>query len=174
MGFLGGICVILCQRIPILVRMTALTEFFGESEVSLDVRGRFLLPAHIRKQIPDELKGSFVINRGFEKCVTIFTMDVWKIIQNKVNRLNDFNEDERMFKRLFLNGATIVEPDTADRLLIPKSLMEYAGITKEAVLSPQGSKLELWDKDTYYKYINQNAPSFSSLANKIGNPFQDL
>jgi MraZ protein len=148
-----------------------MTEFLGEYEVSVDNRGRLLLPAGIRKQIPEGFGEKFVVNRGFEKCVTIYTMDVWNVIHQKVNKLNSFKEDVRLFKRLFLNGACYADIDNADRILIPKQLMEHAGIVKEAVLTAQGDKLELWDKDTYYKHINENAGSYSSLANNMGNLF---
>jgi MraZ protein len=149
-----------------------MVTFLGESEVSLDNRGRFLLPANIRKQIPEELGRKFVINRGFEPCITIYTMDVWQVVHDWVSRLNDFDDEERIFKRLFLNGASEVDMDSADRLLIPKNMMEYAGIVKDAVLTPQGNKLELWDKNTYYDHLKQHAANFSNMAKKIGNPFQ--
>jgi MraZ protein len=155
-----------------------MTSFLGESEVAIDAKGRFLLPARIGKQIPDGLGEKFVMNRGFEKCITIYTMDVWSVIHDKVSKLNDFKEEVRRFKRLFLNGASIVELDSAGRMLVTKSLLEYAGITKEAVLTAQGNKLELWDKDSYYAYLQQNSPNFSDLSNNvaidIGNPFEGM
>jgi MraZ protein len=104
-----------------------MTSFLGEYEVALDAKGRFLLPMGFRKQLPEGAREKFVINRGFESCLTIYTMDVWAAISDKINKLNDFKPAVREFKRLFLNGATIVEPDGADRLLLPKPLMERAG-----------------------------------------------
>lgn len=155
-----------------------MTSFLGEYEVAVDAKSRFLLPSGFRKQLAEGTGDRFVINRGFENCLTIYLMDSWNAISDKVNRLNDFKPNVREFKRLFLNGATIVEVDSADRLLIPKQLQEYAGIKKEAVLSAQGNKLELWDKDTYYNYLNQKAGGFSKLAeevaNDFGNPFENL
>lgn len=155
-----------------------MTSFLGESEVAIDAKGRFLLPARIGKQIPDGLGEKFVMNRGFEKCITIYTMDVWNVIHDKVSKLNDFKEEVRRFKRLFLNGASIVELDSAGRMLVTKSLLEYAGITKEAVLTAQGNKLELWDKDSYYAYLQQNSADFSELSNNVaidlGNPFEGM
>jgi MraZ protein len=154
-----------------------MTSFLGESEVAMDAKGRFLLPASIRKQIPEGLGDKFVINRGFESCLTIYTMDVWNVIFDKVSRLNDFKPEVREFKRLFLNGASIVELDSADRMLVSKPLLEYAGIEikSDAVLAAQGNKLELWDKVTYYNYLKQNSGGFSKLAaqvaNDFGNPF---
>jgi MraZ protein len=155
-----------------------MANFLGEYEVALDVRGRFLLPSGFRKQLAEGEGEKFVINRGFENCLTIYTLSVWNAITEKINKLNDFKPEVREFKRLFLNGANIVEPDSADRLLVVKSLMEYAGIKKDAVLSAQGNKLELWDKDTYYNYLRQHAGGFSKLAedvaNDFGNPFENM
>ncbi len=155
-----------------------MTSFLGEYEVAMDAKGRFLLPMGFRKQLPDGLGEKFVINRGFEGCLTIYTMDVWNAVSEKINKLNDFKANVREFKRLFLNGATIVEIDSADRMLVPKSLMEFAGIKKDAVLSAQGNKVELWDKDKYYKYLGEHAGGFAQLAddvaNDFGNPFENL
>jgi MraZ protein len=155
-----------------------MTSFLGEHEVALDPKGRFLLPVGIRKQLPEGTAGKFVINRGFENCLTLYTIDTWNAISDKINKLNDFKPNVREFKRLFLNGATMIEVDSADRLLISKQLMDFAGIKKDAVLSAQGNKLELWDKDTYYTYLRERAGGFSKLAADVaddfGNPFENL
>jgi len=155
-----------------------MTSFLGEYEIAFDAKGRFLLPSGIRKQMAEVNDGQFVIKRDFESCLSIYPLDTWKAISDKINKLNDFKPAVREFKRLFLNGATIVEMDSADRILVPKPLQEYAGIKKDAVLVSQGNKLELWDKDTYYNYLRQNAVNMSRLAeevaNDFGNPFENL
>jgi MraZ protein len=155
-----------------------MAKFLGEYEVAIDAKGRFLLPSGFRKQMGEGEGENFVISRGIEQCVSIYPANVWNVLFEKVNKLNDFKPNVRMFKRLFLNGATPVETDTADRLLIPKQLQEYAGIKKDAVICSQGNKLELWDKDTYYRYINDNAGKYSDLsdevANDFGNPFENI
>jgi len=155
-----------------------MTSFLGEYEVAIDAKGRFLLPSGVRKQMADGAGAQYVIKRDFENCLTIYPVDTWNAISEKINRLNEFKQGVREFKRLFLNGATIVELDSADRMLVPKPLQEYAGIKKDAVLAAQGNKLELWDKDTYYNYLKQNAVNMSRLAeevaNDFGNPFENL
>lgn len=155
----------------------SVVNFLVESEVTVDAKGRFLVPASVRKQIPEGVK-ELVVKKGMEKCVTIYTKNVWDVLYDKVSKLNDFKEEVRRFKRMFLSGANVVEPDTADRVLVTKALLEYAGITKDAVLTGQGNKLELWDKDTYYKYQEQHSGSFSDLADSvaadIGNPFDGI
>lgn len=156
-----------------------MTSFLGEYEVAMDAKGRFLLPSGFRKQLPEGDAGKFVINRGFEHCLTMYPMDSWNAISEKINKLNDFNPKVREFKRLFLNGATIVELDSAGRVLLPKPLQEYAGVKKDIIFSAQGNKVELWDKDTYYGYIDQHAGGFSDLAAEVAggdfiNPFEGL
>lgn len=156
-----------------------MSGLLGEYEVAIDAKGRFLLPSGFRKQLPEGAAERFVINRGFESCLTMYPMDTWNVLAEKMNRLNDFNPKVREFKRLFLNGANVVEVDSAGRLLLPKPLMEYSGIKKDMVFSAQGNKVELWDKDTYYNYIRQRANDFSNLAAEVAggdfiNPFESL
>ncbi len=92
--------------------------FLGEYEVTLDAKGRFLLPASLKKQTGEEA-GSFVINRGFEKCLGLYPMKSWEPIFEQISKLNDFDPKVRSFRRYFLNGATMMELDSAGRLLIP-------------------------------------------------------
>src|SRR3984885_12409919 len=146
-----------------------MTSFLGEYEVAIDAKGRFLLPSGFRKQLAEGMGEKFVINRGFENCLSIYTTDTWNAISEKINRLNDFKPNVREFKRLFLNGATIVEVDSADRILLPKQLQEYAGIKKDAVLSAQGNKEKLGDKETYYNYLREHSGGFSKLAEEVAN-----
>src|SRR6478736_2442846 len=112
-----------------------MTSFLGEYEVAIDAKGRFLLPSGFRKQLPEGATERFVINRGFENCLTMYTHESWNALSEKINKLNDFNPKVREFKRLFLNGATMVDVDSAGRILLPKPLQEYAGIKKDIVFS---------------------------------------
>jgi MraZ protein len=153
--------------------------FLGEYEVSIDAKNRFLVPAGFRKQLPEGAEDRFVINRGFENCLTVYTIESWSKLSEQINKLNDFNPKVREFKRLFLNGATIVELDAAGRFLLPKPLQEFAGIKKDMVFSAQGNKIELWDKEAYHNYIKANAAGFSDLAATVAgadffNPFENL
>lgn len=156
-----------------------MANFIGEYELSIDAKGRFLLPAGFRKQLPEHADMQFVVSRGFEQCLNLYPMDEWNILSEKINKLNDFNPKVRDFKRLFLNGANIVECDTAGRLLITKSLLEHAGITKDMVLTAQGNKMEIWDKATHKAHIQSKMGDFSDLANEVlgggfMSPFESL
>lgn len=141
--------------------------FLGEYEATLDAKGRFLLPAGLKKQLP-EGDMQFVINRGFEKCLTLYPMKSWEPIYAEISKLNDFDPKVREFRRYFMNGATEVEPDTAGRILLPPNLKEYAGLTKDIVLVSAFDKIEIWEVAQYKKLFDSfSSDSFSNLAQQV-------
>jgi MraZ protein len=142
--------------------------FLGEYEVTLDAKGRFLVPAALKKQLPEGESGAFVINRGFEKCLTMYPLKSWEPIFSNISKLNDFDPKVREFRRWFLNGAIQMELDSAGRLLIPKSLMEHAGLEKDVVLLSAVNKIEIWDKAKYKQFFDTFSPeAFSTLAAEV-------
>ncbi len=144
--------------------------FLGEYEVTLDAKGRFLLPAGFKKQLVEDGANQFVINRGIETCLSLYPMQSWEPIFSEVSKLNEFDPKVRQFRRYFLNGATNVDLDSAGRLLLPKTLMEYAGLEKDIVLVSAVNKIEIWDKTKYTKFFESFSPeSFSDLANEVMN-----
>ena len=145
-----------------------MTGFLGEFEATLDTKGRFLLPAGIKKQLPGGENTRFVINRGFEKCLSLYTIESWEPLYAKIQTLNDFDPKVREFRRYFLNGATIVEPDSAGRILLPPNLKEYASLEKDIVLASAVDKIEIWSKTSYQEFFDNYSPNqFSALAQKV-------
>ena len=145
-------------------------SFIGEYESTIDTKGRFLLPSGFKKQIPETGSASFVLNRGFEKCLTLYPIQSWQPLFEEISQLNDFDPKVREFRRYFLNGATQIELDTAGRLLLPKNLMEYASLEKDIVLVSAVNKIEIWDKNKYQQFFDAISPeSFSKLANEVMN-----
>ena len=142
--------------------------FLGEYEATLDSKGRFLLPAGIKKQLPEGVQPVFVVNRGFEKCLTVYPIQSWTPIYENISSLNDFDSKVREFRRYFLNGAMQLELDSAGRILLPKNLMEHAGLEKDIVLVSAVNKLEIWDKNKYQQFFETFSPeSFSTLAAEV-------
>ena len=145
-----------------------MTGFLGEFEATLDSKGRFLLPAGFKKQIPEDESTRFVVNRGFEKCLSLYPMKSWEPLYARISTLNDFDPRVREFRRYFLNGATIVEPDSAGRILLPPQLKEYAGLEKDIVLASAVDKVEIWSTENYRKFFESYSPGdFSSLAQQV-------
>ena len=142
--------------------------FLGEYEATIDTKGRFLLPAGLKKQLPGDDDAEFVINRGFEKCLTLYPAKNWKPIFTEISKLNDFDPKVREFRRYFLNGATTLELDSAGRLLLPPNLKEHAGLERDIVLVAAINKIEIWDKNKYQQFFESFSPeTFSILAQQV-------
>jgi MraZ protein len=140
-----------------------MTGFIGEYEATLDAKGRFLLPAGFKKQLPEGEGLQFVMNRGFEKSLALYPIKNWEPLFADISKLNDFDPKVREFRRYFLNGATMVEPDTAGRLLVPPNLKVHANLQKDIV-----NKIEIWDSNTYKQFFDSFSPdAFSQLAQEV-------
>ncbi|NTW32980.1 MAG: division/cell wall cluster transcriptional repressor MraZ [Bacteroidetes bacterium] len=144
-----------------------MTNVIGEFECKIDVKGRFMLPAGLKKQLPPEVQGRFVINRGFENCLTLYPQNVWKVISDEINQLNLYNKKNRDFVRYFYRGASEMVLDSASRMLLPKQLMEYAGIKKDLVLFAYSDRIEIWSKESYKSLITNEPEDFSVLAEEV-------
>ena len=141
--------------------------FLGEYEATLDAKGRFLLPAGFKKQLPANNATHFVINRGFEKHLVIYTKREWDSITEELSKLNAYEKKSRDFIRYFTRGATELSLDSANRILFPKALMEYAGISGEVVLSCVLNKIEVWAKDAYDSQMDNEPENFANLAEEV-------
>ena len=142
--------------------------FLGEYEATVDAKGRFLLPAAIKKKLPEDAPGEFVINRGFEKCLSLYPVKNWQPIFEGISKLNDFDPKVREFRRYFFNGATELELDSAGRLLIPPNLREHASIERDIVIVGSVQKIEIWDSRKYKEFFETMTPTaFSELAKEV-------
>lgn len=141
--------------------------FHGEYEATVDAKGRFLLPGGLKKQLPEE-GTRFILSRGFEKCLTLYPLKSWELIISRISQLNDFDPKVRQFRRQFLGGATEVELDSANRLLLPPTLREFAGLAKDIVLAAALDRFEIWDAGKYKQLFEDFSPeAFSSLAQEV-------
>jgi MraZ protein len=99
-----------------------MTGFIGEFESTIDTKGRFLLPSAFKKQLPEGDNALFVLNRGFEKCLTLYPLQSWKPIFREISQLNDFDPKVRSFRRYFLNGVGIGFDGWVVKKLLAKKL----------------------------------------------------
>jgi len=146
-----------------------MTFFTSEYESKLDAKGRLVLPARIKIQLPDGESQELVIRRGFEPCLIMYPMVEFKKVFSKISGLNEFNEEYRKLQRNFLAGVITVELDSNGRFLIPKNMLTYAQIEKDAMLVGTGNKVEIWNPTIYEKHLIQDPGELSKLAEKYLN-----
>ena len=142
-------------------------NLLGEYPSTLDAKSRVLLPAALKKQLGGEVAKGFVVGREvFSECLVLYPMEEWDRTSADVRRLSRFDPDNVEFIRRFLNGATPVELDANGRVLIPKTLMDYAQLGKDIVFAGMGDRIEIWS-ETLYKRALGGKVDFKSLAAKV-------
>lgn len=145
-----------------------MVNLIGTYECKADSKGRLVLSAALKKQLSPILQEGFVLKRSvFQPCLELYPMSEWNILMAKVNKLNRFVKKNDDFIRRFTAGVKIIELDVSGRLLIPKDLQFFAGITKNVVLSSSVNIVEVWDKDKYEKAIDDAAVVFADLAEEV-------
>lgn len=143
-----------------------MTFFTSEYECKLDAKGRLVLPSRIKAQLPEEGNQELVVRKGFEPCLIIYPMVEFKKVFSKISALNEFQQENRALQRNFLSGVVTVELDGNGRMLIPKHLLGYAKVDKDAILVGTGSKVEMWNPSVYEKHLINDPGELSKLAEK--------
>jgi len=143
-------------------------SFIGTYDCKADVKGRIMIPVTLKNQMAPVLSKGFVIKRSvFQPCLELYPMDEWNLLMEKMNKKNRFKKKNNDFIRRFSAGVKPLEIDGTGRLLIPKNLVSIAGIRKEVVLSSAINIIEIWDKDSYEKVIDETAENFAELAEEV-------
>ena len=124
----------------------------GEFEHSLDAKGRLIMPAKLREAIGDK----FVVTKGLDGRLFAFSIEEWSNFEEKLKSLPLSNRNSREFTRFFLSGATECEIDKQGRFLIPTNLRETASLQKEVVIIGVGTRIEIWDKEKWNSYNDEN------------------
>ena len=120
--------------------------FRGANKVTLDAKGRMVMPTRYRERLADRSQGRLVVTIDRDHCLLLYPLPDWEEIERKLMRLPTLNVQARRLQRLMVGHATELELDGHGRLLLPPQLREFAGMTREAMLIGQGTRFELWDE----------------------------
>jgi len=145
-----------------------MATFIGDYTCKADVKGRIILPAAFKKQMPADAQDHFVVRKDiFENCLVLYSIEDWNRQLEKIRkRINPYNREHNMFLRNFFKGTADLTLDTSNRLLIPKRLMDLIGAERDVVLAGQDGRIEIWAADVYEK-IDMPAEDFANLAEKL-------
>ena len=139
--------------------------FMGEYHYNIDEKGRLTIPSKIRY----ELGETFIVTRGLDNCLSVYPKNEWENIINKYRELPN-TKDARNFMRFFLSGATTCEFDKQGRINISIPLIKYAGLDKECIIIGVNDHLEIWSKDHWNNFIDENECQLSDIADKLFSP----
>jgi MraZ protein len=144
-----------------------MTSLIGEYDCKVDAKGRFMFPVDLRKQLESLFEKGFVINRNLhQKCLVLYPMPEWEKLNKKLSKLNRLIKANDVFVRKFTGGATNVDADNSGRILLPKSLTDYADISADLKVLGSNNVIELWDKKLYEDFLNQQI-NIEKLAEEV-------
>lgn len=134
----------------------------GEYHHSIDDKGRLTIPSKVR----DELGTNFIVTRGLDGCLYIYSESEWQNVIAKYKELPNI-KDARNFMRFFLSGAINGEFDKQGRVKLSLPLIKYAKLKKECVIIGVNDHLEVWDKESWDTLLEANVDDFTEIADKL-------
>lgn len=145
-----------------------MATFIGDYTCKADVKGRIILPAAFKKQMPAGAQDRFVVRKDiFEECLVLYTIDDWNEQLGRIRKkINPYNREHNMFIRNFFKGTAELVMDNSNRILIPRRMMEGIGADRDVVLAGQDGRIEIWAAEAYSS-IEMHAADFADLAEKL-------
>jgi MraZ protein len=137
--------------------------FIGEYQHNIDAKGRIIIPSKFREELGD----SFVVTKGLDNCLFIYSKDEWSNFEAKLRTLPLTNKNARTFARFFFSGATEGEIDKQGRTLIPANLRTHASLDKDIVVIGVSTRVEIWSKNNWEEYNSDDNISPDEIAEKM-------
>ena len=137
--------------------------FMGEYHHSIDDKKRLIIPSKFR----EELGSEFIITRGIENCLFVYSKSSWEDITHKLGNLPFTKKNARNFNRFFLSGATTAELDRSGRVLITSPQISYAELTKDCIILGVGERLEIWSETNWKEFYDSASSELSDIAEDL-------
>lgn len=135
----------------------------GEFHHNIDDKGRLVVPTKFR----EELGSEFIITRGIEKCLYVYSLEEWEKLVSKLNTLPFTKKVTRTFTRFFYSGATACVFDKSGRMSITSPLVSYAGLDKECIIIGVNDHLEIWDSKAFNEFMVDNSDIIEDIAESL-------
>ncbi len=137
--------------------------FSGTYHHSLDNKGRIIIPSRFR----EELEEGFILTRGLDGCLFIFTSAEWDSFRELLGSDSISTADRRAFHRYFFSNAVECVLDKQGRLNLPQTLIGHAGIDKDVVTIGVDTRIEVWSAERWSAYTQ--GPQFDEgiIAEKL-------
>ncbi len=137
--------------------------FFGTYTPKLDEKGRLFLPAKFRDQLTEGL----VVTRGQEHCLTVWSLEDFGRLTDRLREAPVSNKATRDYIRMFSSASSDETPDKQGRITIPPKLREWASLSKDVVVIGAMNRLEIWDEAAWESYSESQEESFAELSDEV-------
>ena len=141
--------------------------FYGEYEHTIDRKGRLIVPAKFRQALKEQEIKSLFLTRGLDGCLFLFTEGEWRVVEGRFKQIPFTKVEGRKFNRMFFSGAAEVTIDGLGRLLVPKTLKEFAHIKQDVVIVGVSNRIEIWSKEKWHAFYESSRQGFEEVAERV-------
>lgn len=121
--------------------------FRGAAKVTLDDKGRMVLPTRYRERVLERSGGQLIVTVDRDgQCLLLYPLTDWEPVEKQLMALPALDPQSRRLQRLMVGHATDLPLDAHGRILLTQELREFAGLQRHAMLVGQGNRCELWDE----------------------------
>ncbi len=135
----------------------------GEFHHNIDEKGRLVIPTKFR----EELQNNFIITKGLEKCLCIYTQDSFNNLVRQIDALSFTKKDVRTFTRFFYSSANECEMDKNGRINIVNNLKSYAELEKECIIVGVNDHAEIWNENLYNDFMKENSEIICDITENL-------
>jgi MraZ protein len=141
--------------------------FVGDYTHAVDTKNRVAIPSSFRRSFPTGTDDKVVLLRGASGCIEAHVRPEWRIHVTRLRNLDLYDDQDLVLRRLWLPGATEIELDAQGRVLLPKKLIDMAGIGAEARFVGLGPFFEIWDPTRFDEYVVKNSRLYDELIKRL-------
>nr|WP_152743541.1 MULTISPECIES: division/cell wall cluster transcriptional repressor MraZ [Micrococcus] len=129
----------------------------------LDEKSRLILPAKFREELAEGL----VLTRGQERCIYVFSAREFERVHEQMRSAPLSSRQARDYIRVFLSGASDEVPDKQGRVTVPAPLRQYAGLDRDVTVIGAGTRVEIWDSESWNTYLAEQEAAFSETDEDV-------
>ena len=144
-----------------------MSSFKGSYSYSVDSKGRINIPARLRKYVSTDANDTFIVTRGYDQCLYLYPQDEWTRLELEIRQLSSTNPKHRFFIRRLLEWATEAQLDGQFRIMIPKDLLQFAGIENDVLIIGVLEHIEVWNPRIYEAYLKTQDESYEAVAQTV-------
>ena len=137
--------------------------FLGTYTPRLDEKSRLILPAKFREELAEGL----VLTRGQERCIYVFSAREFERVHEQMRSAPLSSRQARDYIRVFLSGASDELPDKQGRVTVPAPLRQYAGLDRDVTVIGAGTRVEIWDSESWNTYLAEQEAAFSETDEDV-------
>ena len=137
--------------------------FLGTYTPRLDEKSRLILPAKFREELAEGL----VLTRGQERCIYVFSAREFERVHEQMRSAPLSSRQARDYIRVFLSGASDEVPDKQGRVTVPAPLGQYAGLDRDVTVIGAGTRVEIWDSESWNTYLAEQEAAFSETDEDV-------